>query len=75
VTKRIHPAPRIIIEGVKPKRTRRTKAQMTHARLIAKINAEHRAALPAIQARLALVSPEEIRRAERTLWRWEHPRY
>jgi hypothetical protein len=37
LTKAIHPKPRIIIAGVKPKRIRRTKAQMAEARLRAEL--------------------------------------
>ena len=73
MTKPIHP--RIIGADGKSKRIRRTRAQIEYARFIAKTNAELEAALPEIQARLALATPAQIRQAERTLWRWSHPRY
>ena len=52
MTKALHPGSRVVIEGQKPKRIRRTKSEMAHARLIEKINAENAAAIPAIEARL-----------------------
>jgi hypothetical protein len=73
MTKPIHP--RVVGPDGKPKRIRRARAEMALARINAKINAEMEAALPAIEAALARFTPEQIRRAERTLWRWSHPRY
>ena len=62
MTAPIHP--RIVGPDGKPKRIRRTRAQMAHARIIAQMNAE---------AALARFTPEQIRRAERTLARWSRP--
>jgi hypothetical protein len=56
---------------LKPKRHRRTKAQMEHARLCAAANAEMEAGIPAIEAALARATPEAIHRAERTLAFWK----
>jgi hypothetical protein len=71
LTKPIHPRSPIVIEGQKPKRIRRTKAQMDDARERAKIEALLAEARVLAEKRLAQTSPAEIRRATRLLARWE----
>jgi hypothetical protein len=65
MTKPIHPRPTVIIEGVKPKRTRRTKAQMAEARHQAEMKRLFAEMLPLAQKRLAEATPGQRRAATR----------
>jgi hypothetical protein len=71
MTKPIHP--REIGPDGKLVRHRRTRAEITRARIIAEMQAGLEADLPKIQDRLALATPQQIRQAERTLARWSRP--
>jgi hypothetical protein len=71
LTKPIHPRSPIVIQGVKPKRIRRTKAQMDEARGRAELEALWAEARVIAEKRLAQTSPAEKRRATRLLARWE----
>jgi hypothetical protein len=65
MTKPIHPRPAVIITGQKPKRTRRTKAEMAEARErdeLAKLIADAR---EIAEKRLAQATPGQKRAATR----------
>ena len=68
MTKPVHPRQAItIVGGPKPKRIRRTKAEMSKARQLAKLKTMWAALLPLAEARLAHVSPAEKGAATRAI--------
>lgn len=70
MTKPIHPRPTLIIEGQKPKRTRRTKAQIAEAAADAAFAALWAEAQAIAQERLARTPASQKRRATRLLRKW-----
>ena len=62
-------------DAPKPRRSRRTKAEMQAARAAEAEAVEIAAQTAVLKARLALATPAQIKQAERTLWHWNHPRY
>jgi hypothetical protein len=65
MTKPIHPRPSVIIEGQKPKRIRRTKAQMAEACQRAELDTLIAEARVLAEKRLAKATPGQKRAATR----------